>query len=368
MYNTQTIIETFLPEIGWRNDSNYLEDMITSLSGLFYDEEHPMLTMENLKNISPDYDDWDFVVLSDELGAGVYLNVRNETYITLKDTTGFTDDGSTDLDSQDVTMFAKIHLFTEWLKRRTESGIINAIDDWMNSSQQVVSLIECREVYTFREAVAMDVNDIYFRTKGRGVSTVIDSVSVWYEDNQSFNLTLEDMYGTSLVVPVVYTGGKQSFNVDWTLEENTEYYIRSSATGNAFTYDNAVVRTNYDAFGYVNDIKTDFNYGINLSVSLNCDLTSFIVANKDRFRDIIIQKVAIRLLTEMIYNASTRVNRNQSNITITELRFELDGNDGKHGLVEDYKNTLKRLKLETNGLNKSCLPCQKRGVKYESVK
>lgn len=369
MYNTKTIVDYFLEDIGWRNDEGYLQDLVTSTSGMFYNDEHPMLVMENLKQISDLYDDWKFVDLVDKPKNGVYVFVREQHYITLKDTTGFTDNTNDDLDVQDATMFKKVDLFTEWIKRRTSSGIMGVIDDWMNDTQQVVSLIDSGDVFRFVEKKVTTNGGLVFKSKRQGVQNKINEISIWLEtENQTFDITITDSYGDTRVQNVVYTKGKQAIEVDWDLEPLMEYVINHNATGNTITYSNAVDNKYYSVKGWDGTIETNYNYGIGLHVTTGCDLTEFIIKNARRFRRLIVMGVAIRLIKEMLYNPNMRVNRRASNIHIAELRYELEGGDLHKGLVVDYRKSMQRLKLETNGLSKDCLPCKKTGVKYGTIK
>lgn len=112
------------------------------------------------------------------------------------------------------------------------------------------------------------------------------------------------------------------------------------------------------------------NYGINCEVSVGCDLTDFIISQRNLFADALQHQVAYIALRTMAMNPDTRVNRNQSNVSRLDILYELDGNtDAKHpdGLGQKLKNIYNALEVDTNGLDRICLTCNNGGVKYRTV-
>jgi len=112
------------------------------------------------------------------------------------------------------------------------------------------------------------------------------------------------------------------------------------------------------------------NYGINCEVSVGCDLTDFIISQRNLFADALQHQVAYIALRTMAMNPDTRVNRNQSNVSRLDILYELDGNtDAKHpdGLGQKLKKIYNALEVDTNGLDRICLTCNNGGVKYRTV-
>ena len=69
-------------------------------------------------------------------------------------------------------------------------------------------------------------------------------------------------------------------------------------------------------------------------------------------------------------NPNVRVNRYQSNATRTDILYELDGNTSgvrPGGLGYQLKKAYEALKLDTQGLDRVCLSCNNRGVRYKAV-
>lgn len=108
------------------------------------------------------------------------------------------------------------------------------------------------------------------------------------------------------------------------------------------------------------------NWGINLELSVECDLTNFIIAQRDIFARAIQLQVAYDVLKAFLYNANVNVERNILNMTKEQLIQELDGNIYTHsvGLLGQLNEAVKELDINTTGLDSVCLPCKTKGVKY----
>lgn len=112
------------------------------------------------------------------------------------------------------------------------------------------------------------------------------------------------------------------------------------------------------------------NYGLNCEITVGCDLTDFIISQRQVFQTVIQRQVAVSALRMLAMNPNVRVNRNQSNATRTDILYELDGNTSgvrPGGLGYDLKKAYEALSIDTKGLDRICLSCNNRGVKYRTV-
>ena len=112
------------------------------------------------------------------------------------------------------------------------------------------------------------------------------------------------------------------------------------------------------------------NYGLNCEITVGCDLTDFIISQRQVFQTVIQRQVAVSALRMLAMNPNVRVNRNQSNATRTDILYELDGNTSgvrPGGLGYDLKKAYEALSINTKGLDRICLSCNNRGVKYRTV-
>ena len=117
--------------------------------------------------------------------------------------------------------------------------------------------------------------------------------------------------------------------------------------------------------GYTNTM----NYGMNVEISVGCDLTDFIISQRQIFATVIQKQVAANVLRTIAMNPDVRVNRNQVNVTRDELLYELDGapQGRASGLGYELKQAYRALSLDTRGLDRICLQCNNHGVKYRTV-
>lgn len=111
------------------------------------------------------------------------------------------------------------------------------------------------------------------------------------------------------------------------------------------------------------------NYGINVEVSVGCDLTDFIVRERQMFATVLQRQVAVNLLRTMAMNPDVRTNRNQYNVSQQSILYELDGNpQGRaSGLGYELKKGYDALDLNTRGIDRICMTCRPVGVRYRTV-
>ena len=111
------------------------------------------------------------------------------------------------------------------------------------------------------------------------------------------------------------------------------------------------------------------NYGINMVVSVGCDLTDFIIQQRAIFATCLQRQMAVDVIRTMAMNPNVRVNRNQANASKEELLYEVDGNpQGRAiGLGKELKEAYDALDLDTRGIDRICLTCVPTRVKYTTV-
>ena len=112
------------------------------------------------------------------------------------------------------------------------------------------------------------------------------------------------------------------------------------------------------------------NYGLNCEITIGCDLTDFIISQRQIFQTVIQRQIAAIALRTLAINPNVRVNRNQSNATRMDILYELDGNTSgvrPGGLGYDLKKSYEALQIDTQGLDRICLACNNRGVRYRTV-
>jgi hypothetical protein len=99
------------------------------------------------------------------------------------------------------------------------------------------------------------------------------------------------------------------------------------------------------------------NWGLNLKVTVACDLTPFFLTNKLRFQDALAMSVCIKLLEQIGY--TTRLNSIADQTKALALR-DLSIED-KDSFYNKYVEEVKSLSLEFSGMSSDCMPCAKKG-------
>ncbi len=117
--------------------------------------------------------------------------------------------------------------------------------------------------------------------------------------------------------------------------------------------------------GYTNTM----NYGMNMELTVGCDLTDFIISQRQAFATVIQRQVAVNVLRTIAMNPDVRVNRNQVNVTRDELLYEIDGapQGRAAGLGYELRQAYRALEIDTQGIDRICLTCNNHGVKYRTV-
>ena len=111
------------------------------------------------------------------------------------------------------------------------------------------------------------------------------------------------------------------------------------------------------------------NYGMNVEVSVACDLTDFIIRERQMFATVLQRQVTANILRTMAMNPDVRVNRNQSNVSAQGILYELDGNtEGReNGIGYELRKAYEALDLDTRGIDRICLTCRPIGLRYRTV-
>lgn len=112
------------------------------------------------------------------------------------------------------------------------------------------------------------------------------------------------------------------------------------------------------------------NYGLNLEITLGCDLTDFFISQRSIFANVVAKQVAANMLREIALNPEVNVNRNQLNVSRMDMMYELDGNTNSinpKGLGAELEKAYKSVELDTKGIDVMCLGCHKNGVTYGAV-
>jgi hypothetical protein len=121
--------------------------------------------------------------------------------------------------------------------------------------------------------------------------------------------------------------------------------------------------------GEMFDLNDSFNvnnqtYGLNIRLSVICDLTEFFIDNKFAFKNLLALKVTDSILRDMKY--SQEINFIEENIKMMIIRdLEGDMETKMLNITTQYQKELKSVSYNISAINSKCLPCEDSVIGFE---
>lgn len=435
MVRANDIQEKLLHLIGW--EQNYdtsdlkISDVLTvSESGLYFQQIHPLLTLQNMSCIAPDFKNITFPEYNSEkeYSKGNVVDYQGIQYKALQKAQG----KQPDIESE---YWVETNLFSEWLESKTKASIQKAIARYCNEKTVEGTnkpLCESRTLFdgTGRlvDTVKNKKNLVGFEIvplRAKGVTTKINKICLQFtkageyilylmhssmdapvkiiklnkiRDNSAEWFTVDDLYlpyqnedndaGGSWYLCYFQSElpeGSQAIrkDKDWSKEPCGSCSRRELLAWMAWSkyleihpfFVNEELVNIEDESLHLWDVENnqytyDNNYGLNLEVTVSCDITDFIVEQRMMFQDVIAKQVAVDMLREFAYNSNVRTNRHSINASRLDILYEVDGDSSsmkKSGLSYQLDMAFKAIKLSTSGIDRVCLPCRNNGIKYRTV-
>ncbi len=108
------------------------------------------------------------------------------------------------------------------------------------------------------------------------------------------------------------------------------------------------------------------NYGLNLDLTLKCDVTDFLCREKSLFADCLAKQVAVDILNLIAYSTRNNVLAKQ---TRDLAIFELGNKENNTpGAAKRLEMSLKALSFDLSDLNEACLPLNmERGANWTTI-
>lgn len=110
---------------------------------------------------------------------------------------------------------------------------------------------------------------------------------------------------------------------------------------------------------------SDINWGLNFDLTVRCDLTEFIVQQKDVFKEALRDNFIVRLIDNMAN--STRVNNIEARVSQLAQMALSSEKLGGGGLRDIANKRIENINFELSGLDNVCMPCaNKNGVRIKT--
>lgn len=381
MFDVTKIQNGFKKILGWRNSSTTGVyqitdvDLLATESGLYYNDYHSLIDIENIQNSIPeDKDVEDY--LKEKVNAGI------------------------------VKVFTKFAMFKK--EMQTTKTILNSSMMFDGLARFNQTIINESKFVGFEIALK----------NSYGVKATIDKLGVQFSQPQT-NLDIY-LFHTSQVDPLqIVTATTTSVNsMEWLVLStpiNLQYYsdvydnggsfylgyYQEDISGQALKKDfhwrnfcagcagrNAVKvwneRLNFmqvtpmyvpngsftktEMFDYTDvNYTLDNNYGMNFATTIQCDLSEYFIDNKQLFADAIGKQVAVDVLSDMKHSGrANRIVEVNRNMIIRDLEGDKDTHE--KGLAYRLEGAIKALDFDFSKIDSPCLPDNKKyGVRIKSV-
>lgn len=435
MVRVNDIQDKLLHIIGW--EQNYdtselkISDALTlSESGLYFQQVHPLLTLQSLASIAPDFKNITYTEYNpaDKYSKGNIVEYNGKTYKALQEALNMQPD-------IEPEYWTETNPFSEWLESKTKASIQKAIARYCN--EKIVqgtykTICENRVLFDgagrLVDTVKNRNNLVGFEIvpiRAKGVTTKINKICLQFTEPGEYTLYL--MHSSSAAPIKVITLNKTRKNSaewfslndvylpyqgedndaggswylcyfqselpegsqairkdkDWSKEPcgscSRREYLAWMAWSkyieiHPFYVNEELIETGEEGLALWdidnNQYTYDNNYGLNLELTIACDITDFIIEQRMLFQDVIAKQVAVDMLREFAYNANVRTNRHSINASRLDILYEVDGDSSsmkKSGLSYQLDMAFKAVKLSTEGIDRVCMPCKNNGVKYKTI-
>ena len=438
MVRIAEIQKNLLHLIGWkqsydRNDGAWLAKSLTeSESGLYYQDMHPLLTLQNLLSIAPDFKNFVYPEYSieDSHKEGEVV-VNEDKYYKAKQ-----DVPADVVQITNTEYWEETNPFSEWLEGKTKASIIKAVNRYINEKAVKGTYKALCEKKTLFDGTGRIYDTVKNRNnlvgfeiipiRSKGVTTKINRIGLqftepgdytilimhssiiepyyqetftkktnnsmeWFTPSQELYLPYEsdsiDAGGSWYIcyLQSELPEGSQAIrkNRDWSkgpCNECSRHEFEAWKIWSKYLevhpfFVNEELITSVDEQIQLWDVKDNLydystNYGLNLDITVACDITDFIIDQKSLMQDYIGKSIAIDFLREFAYNSNVRTNRHSINASRPDILYEIDGDTSsmkKSGLSYQLELALNALDLSTEGIDRVCMPCINHGVKYRTV-
>lgn len=433
MVRAKDIQEKLLHLIGWEQNydtTNFklAESLTQSESGLFYQQAHPLITLDNLSSLAPDFKNITYpeYVEDAEYEKGNVVSCDGTLYKALVKTSN-----SPYSDDWEIT-----NPLSEWIESKTKASIQKTISRFINEKLAKASSKTIIEDSTLFDGTGRIVDTIKNRKnlvgyeivpiRSNGITTKINKIGLQFTEPGKYKIYIMHSSMNNPVYAFELEKTKKN-SIEWFKLDNVylPYKSEMNDSGGSWyicyfqselpegsqairkdrdwskgpctscsrhEYAQWILWSKYievhpfyvnEELVYVDDESQislwdienntytyDTNYGLNLDISVMCDLTDFIISQKQLFQDVLLKQLAVDMLKEFAFNASVRTNRHSINASRTDILYEIDGDSAsmkKSGLSYQLDEAYKALSISTRGIDRICLPCVNNGVRYRSI-
>ena len=203
MIRVREIQDKLLHLVGWKKAYNSAsglrisDGLAESESGTYFQQAHPLLTLENLACIAPDFNGMEFDDYADgEYKRGDIVTYNGSIYKLVRDS-NLSDDGSY-VTPDDSSYWMETTPFSEWLENKTADSVLKAVSRFCSEKTvegTMVSLCEKKTLFDgtgrIYETTPNRKNFVGFEIvpiRSRGVTTKINRIGLQFTKPGSYTL------------------------------------------------------------------------------------------------------------------------------------------------------------------------------------
>jgi hypothetical protein len=431
MYRTKDIKESWSNLLGWRqasNPSDFIieEDLTVTETGQYYQDIHPLITLGNIKAVAPEFDtsgdkNW---LIDIPFTKGQVAIWYDKTYMALEDSVGKVPPSYTET-------WLEFDRFSDWLRQKTEASILNAVRSFWTTkvaNRTARGILESKALFNgvgrLADLVPNDSNLVGFELdaiQNEGLTIKIDKIGLQFDGPGVITLYIFHSSRNDPIRTIALEYNRTS-GIEWFPIPDL-YLPHTSAENDGGAWYLVYKQDEMEGFGgdmlAVNKIKNwemgpcgscdraevaawriwskylsvhpfklpsngagglwdvdnmlytyNTNYGLNLQISIECDITDMLINQRIAFQNIVGLQMAADMLREFAYNPNFNISRVNQNLDKREILYELDGDsqgDKESGIAYQLEKAMEAMSLDLSSMHKICLPCGKRGIRYRAI-
>ena len=397
--------------------------LTTSESGIFVQDKHPIVTLENIWQSCPDFNpnNWPSWVSMTSYAALTVVAYSGVLYQAINPVTSATNP------SADPTNWSVYNPFSAFLQRKMNQGVTNMISEVIKIfklQETAKAIIERQQLFrgggSRNSAIVPDGSFVGFEIlvqQAEALMLILDMIGLQFTQAQSLNIYI---YHTSKESSAIYilpvtTAGASDFSWVATAAAKLMYLVQNTAgtwivgyfEGDLIGGNQAISRTwdctsppcggcsdadllmynRWSRYTSFRNIKippiglngralpnTQYatyggmtNWGLNFSMTVRCDLTDFILYSKFLYADAYAMQMTLEFMK--LIASSTRINPDMAQIK-NQARAELNL-EQKSTFINQYWDSIKALKADMSGFSESCQPCDQKNnrktAKWRSI-
>lgn len=417
MFNISTIKTNLNGMIGLR-DSDNPDLPLCTLTGasesVYFDDYHPEITFDNLYYIAPNYDGMNYDKwISTGYATGAYTIYDNVAYIATRTMlTG---------DVPSLTGTAWTSPVNGWIQEK-QFAAINKISNQIFTNKK---MNEAAKTFLDSVQVIDGAGRLEDTTAGssrfvgfeidlkriNNIKAVINNIGLQFTSVQTdltiylFHSSQKEAVGTwvltsegatsfdwqSATSPTTGTNEMHYVNYSLNINSGGRYYLgyfEDDITGSAIVKQDcgcedvrfkwskwATIRTievasgdldgtnlfDIDKIGYA-----DTNYGLNLSFSINTDITEMLVNRKSLFVNALGYQFANDMIQSMVFNSDSRLAKMQTTATRNAITYEWTAPDNPNSLKRRADESVEALSFDLSKISQG-LASNKQRIKIRSI-